>query len=112
MLPMLDEVAATRATVVLLFALTTTVRVELNMEPVPGRRRVVIPVPTAGMSAGNGCVVTTAGCEVTTDGCVVTTAGWPGIVPTLVAMENMPVTTPRLSVCVKSKVAGWGSTED
>ena len=48
-------------TVVLLFALTTTVRVVLNMEPVPGRRSVWTPGPTAGMSAGRGCEVTIAG---------------------------------------------------
>jgi hypothetical protein len=98
--------------VVLLFALTTIVRVWLNMEPVPGRMRVVRPVPMAGMSAGSGCVVTTAGCEVITEGCEVMTEGWAGIVPTLVATENMPVTTPRLSVCDRSRVAGWASTED
>jgi hypothetical protein len=47
-------VDATIWTVVLLLAETTTVRVWLNMEPVPGRIRVVMPVPTAGMSAGAG----------------------------------------------------------
>jgi hypothetical protein len=41
-------------TVVELFALTTTVRVWLKAEPVPGRTRVWRPGPTAGMSAGRG----------------------------------------------------------
>jgi hypothetical protein len=41
-------------TVVALLALTTTVRVWLNMEPVPGRVRVWTPGPTAGISAGAG----------------------------------------------------------
>jgi hypothetical protein len=41
-------------TVVLLFALTTTVRVWLKLEPTPGRTRVWTPGPTAGMSAGAG----------------------------------------------------------
>lgn len=47
-------VERTSSTVVLLFALTTTVRVWLKAEPVPARRRVVMPEPTAGMLAGAG----------------------------------------------------------
>lgn len=88
-----EAVVETRATVVLLLALTTIVRVELTMEPVPvpARVKVVIPVPTAGMSAGTGWVVMTAGCEVTALG--------------MEAMEvsgaGMPVTTPRELVWVR-----------
>jgi hypothetical protein len=87
--------------VVLLFALTTMVRVWLNMEPVPGRVKVWRPGPTAGISAGSGCEVTTAGCEVTT-------AGWPGceVMATAalgceVKTAGMPVTTPRELVCLR-----------
>lgn len=47
-------VERTSSTVVLLLALTTTVRVWLKAEPVPWRTRVVMPVPTAGMLAGAG----------------------------------------------------------
>lgn len=47
-------VERTSSTVVLLFALTTTVRVWLKAEPVPWRTRVVMPEPTAGMLAGAG----------------------------------------------------------
>lgn len=62
-------------TVVLLFALTTTVWVVLKREPVPGRRSVWTPGPTAGMLAGSGCEVTIAGWL----GIRVTTDGWPGM---------------------------------
>jgi hypothetical protein len=92
--------------VVLLFALTTIVMLWLYMEPVPARTRVVIPLPTAGIPAGSGCVVMTAGCEVTTEGCAVTTAGCE------VATGNMPVTTPRELVWVKRESAGLGSMDE
>lgn len=101
-----------RMRVVLSFALTTTVRVWLDMEPVPARVRVWTPGPTAGMSTAAGCEVTTAGwvgikvatagCEgmnVTTEGCEVATGNW-------------PVTTPRELVWRRRLVWGAGSTED
>jgi hypothetical protein len=66
--PLADRVDVWTRRVVLLFAMTTTVRVWLNMEPVPGRTSVCVPGPTAGMPAGRGWDVTTAGCEVTTEG--------------------------------------------
>lgn len=69
-------VEATRSTVVLLPALTVTVRVWLKAEPVPARVKVWRPGPTAGMLSGRGCEVTTAGCEVTTDGWAVTMVAW------------------------------------
>jgi hypothetical protein len=86
-------------TVVLLLALTTTVRVLLNMEPVPGRTRVWTPGPTAGISAGAGWAVTTAGCEVTA-------AGWLGMLVTAAGWVGIPVTTPRELVCLRKDV--WG----
>lgn len=69
--PAPEEVGeATRATVVLLFALTVMVRVELTREPVPvpASVRVWTPGPTAGMSAGAGWAVTTGGMLVKTLG--------------------------------------------
>lgn len=55
------EVGAPRMMVVLLFALTTTVWVALTLVEGPGRRRVWMPVPTAGMEFTGGCAVTIAG---------------------------------------------------
>jgi hypothetical protein len=101
----LADVLVTMRTVVLLFALTTTVMLWLYMDPVPARTRVVMPLPTAGIPAGSGCVVMTAGCEVTTEGWAVITEGCE------VATGNMPVTTPRELVWVIRERAGLGSTD-
>lgn len=87
------------STVVLLLALTTTVRVLLNMEPVPGRTSVWTPGPTAGMLAGSGWLVTTAGCP----GMLEAAAGCWGM---LVMTAGWPVTTPREFVNWRSVV--WG----
>jgi hypothetical protein len=98
--------------VVLLFALTTMVRDWLDMRPVPGRVKVWRPGPTAGISAGSGC-------EVTTAGCVVTAAGWPGceVMATAalgceVKTAGIPVTTPRELVCLRYEVCGKASTDE
>jgi len=76
-----DGVGGESRTVLLLSALMVIVRDWLSMEPVPCRVKVWTPGPTAGMSAGRGCVVTAAGCVVTAAGWEVTTEGWPVTTP-------------------------------
>ena len=81
--------------VVELLADTTSVLVELDA---PGTAMVWMPVPTAGMVATAGWVVTAAGTVVAGAGCA--------------GCEGWPVTTPSELVCDSSVVCGCDLSED